>query len=116
LNPGPADYRLAATDLISVVAGGTCYRSSAYPWFGNGSGDNMQRYSFRVTEGKYSDSDLAVDLPDKVAARKEALAMCIDLVPSVLRGMQTDTNWQLEVTDQTGKQVYRLKLCSVSAE
>ncbi len=65
----------------------------------------MQRYSFRVTEGKYSDSDLAVDLPDKLAARKEALAMCIDLVPSVLRGMQTDTNWQLEVTDQTGKQV-----------
>jgi hypothetical protein len=64
----------------------------------------MQRYSFRVTEGKYSDSGLAVDLPDKLAARKEALAMCIDLVPSVLRGMQTDTNWQLEVTDQTGKQ------------
>src|SRR5712664_1415564 len=29
----------------------------------------MQRYSFRVTEGKYSDSDLAVDLPDKLAAR-----------------------------------------------
>ena len=76
----------------------------------------MQRYSFRVTEGKYSDSDLAVDLPDRLAARKEALAMCIDLVPSVLRSMQTDTNWQLEVTDQTGKQVYRLKLCSVSAE
>jgi len=25
--------------------------------------------------------------------------MCVDLVPSVLRGMQTDTNWQLEVTD-----------------
>ena len=69
----------------------------------------MQRYSFRVTEGKYSDSDLAVDLPDKLAARKEALA-------SVLRGMQTDTNWQLEVADQSGKQVYRLKLCSVSAE
>jgi len=68
----------------------------------------MQRYSFRVTEGKYSDSDLALDLPDKLAARKEALAMCIDLVPSVLRGMQTDINWQLEVTDQTGKQVYRL--------
>ena len=37
----------------------------------------MQRYSFRVTEGKYSDSDLAVDLPDRIAARKEALAMCI---------------------------------------
>jgi hypothetical protein len=30
--------------------------------------------------------------------------------------MQTDINWQLEVTDQTGKQVYRLKLCSASAE
>jgi hypothetical protein len=59
----------------------------------------VQRYSFRVTEGKYSDSHLAVDLPDKLAARKEALAMCIDLVPSVLRGMQTDANWQLRGAD-----------------
>jgi len=32
----------------------------------------MKRYSFRVTEGKYSDSDLAVDLPDKFAAPKES--------------------------------------------
>jgi len=40
-----------------------------------------------IGEGKYSDSDLAVDLPDKLAARKETLAMCIDLEPSVLRGM-----------------------------
>jgi len=63
----------------------------------------MKRYSFRVNEGKYSDFDLAVDLPDKFAARKEALAMCIDLMPSVLRGMQTRHHCSLKSPTKTGK-------------
>jgi hypothetical protein len=71
----------------------------------------MQRYSFSVKEGKFAGLPVTAVLSDLEAARREAVAMCVDLMPAVLRSSADhDFNWRIEVADQTGKLVYRLKL------
>jgi len=75
-------------------------------------GDKMQTYSFSVKEGKFSNSPVTSLLPDLAAAQKEAIGLCADLMPDVLREAQINCNWQIEVTDQAGTPVYRLSLVS----
>lgn len=70
----------------------------------------MQTYSFSVKEGKFSNKPVTSLLPDLAAAQKEAIGLCVDLMPDVLREVQIDCNWQIEVTDQSGNPVYRLRL------
>jgi hypothetical protein len=70
----------------------------------------MQTYSFSVKEGKFSNAPVTSLLPDLAAAQKEAIGLCADLMPDVLREAQINCNWQIEVTDQSGNPVYRLRL------
>lgn len=70
----------------------------------------MQTYSFSVKEGKFANVPVTSVLPDLAAAQKEARGLCVDLMPDVLRGNEANCNWQIEVTDQSGNPVYRLRL------
>ncbi|MGA2289339.1 DUF6894 family protein [Bradyrhizobium sp.] len=70
----------------------------------------MQTYSFSVKEGKFSNTPVTSRLPDLAAAQKEAIGLCADLMPDVLREVDSDCNWQIEVSDQAGTPVYRLRL------
>jgi hypothetical protein len=71
---------------------------------------SMQRYSFSVKQGKFAGLPVTALLSDLGAAQREAVAMCVDLMPAVLRSADHDFDWRMEVADQTGKLVYRLKL------
>jgi hypothetical protein len=70
----------------------------------------MQTYSFSIKEGKFSNSPVTSVLPDLAAAQQEAIGLCADLMPDVLRDIHSDCNWQIEVKDQAGTPVYRLRL------
>ncbi len=70
----------------------------------------MQTYLFSVKEGKFSHASVTSTLPDLASARQEAIGLVADLMPDVLRDVDTGYSWQLEVTDQAGTPVYRLRL------
>ena len=76
----------------------------------------MQEYSFSVKAGKFANAPVTSLLPDLAAAQKEAIGLCADLMPDVLREAEADCNWQMEVRDQAGMPVYRLRLVAEPLE
>jgi hypothetical protein len=71
----------------------------------------MPRFTFRVQQGELPDPPSIEDvLSDHYAARKAALDMCADLAKDIVRGLQEDSEWRLEVLDQSGTPVFRLRL------
>jgi hypothetical protein len=109
----PLDFALDSTGISDLRVGD---RTDICPAEIVGSGKSpgrkksMQRYSFSVKEGKFAGLPVTAVLSDLGAAKREAVAMCVDLMPAVLRTADLDFNWRMEVADQTGKLVYRLKL------
>jgi hypothetical protein len=73
--------------------------------------DVPPRFSF--TQGRFSKSGLIVGLPDTHADHKKAVAMFVGLIP---RYRRTRNPWQMEVLDETGKPVFRLRLLGESLE
>jgi hypothetical protein len=74
----------------------------------------MQRYSFRVTRGKDIQQEMTSDLPDNQAAQKEAAAIFSDLARSFAHDIDANPEWQIEVTDEAGKPIFRLTLLAES--
>lgn len=71
----------------------------------------MPRFTFRVQNGELPASPCVEDiLSDDCAARKAALDMCADLAKDIVTGLSEDSEWRLEVLDQSGKPVFRLRL------
>ena len=71
----------------------------------------MPRFIFRVQHGELPESTCVEDiLSDHYAARKAALDMCADLAKDIVTGLNEDSEWRLEVLDQSGKPVFRLRL------
>jgi hypothetical protein len=74
----------------------------------------MQRYSFRVTRGEDIQQETTSDLPDNQAAQREALAIFSDLVRSFAHDIDASPQWQIEVTDEARKPIFRLTLLAES--
>jgi hypothetical protein len=75
----------------------------------------MPRFIFRVQHGELPESPCVEDvLSDNCAARKAALDMCADLAKDIVSGLREDSEWRLEVLDQSGKPVFRLRLLAES--
>jgi hypothetical protein len=71
----------------------------------------MPRFTFRVQQGELCESPPIEDvLNDSCAARKAALDICADLAKDIVSGLREDSEWRLEVLDQSGKPVFRLRL------
>jgi hypothetical protein len=71
----------------------------------------MPRFIFRVQQGDLPEPPSIEDvLSDNYAARKAALDMCADLAKDIVAGLTDDSEWRLEVLDQSGKPVFRLRL------
>jgi hypothetical protein len=74
-------------------------------------GNIMPRYSFRITRGEdVRQQDIGSDLPDNQAAKREAVAIFSDLARSFAHDIEANPAWQIEVTDEAGKPVFRLTL------
>ena len=77
----------------------------------------MPRFIFQVQRGKLP-GPLALEdvLSDNYAARKAALGMCADLARDIVTGLTEDSEWRLEVLDESGKPVFRLRLLAEALE
>jgi len=77
----------------------------------------MQRFSFQVQQGKFSETPVIEDvLSDRCAARKVALGMFADLAQDIVAGLTTDSEWRLDVLEESGKLVFKLRLLAESVE
>lgn len=77
----------------------------------------MPRFTFQVQRGSSPETPSIEDvLSDSYAARKAALGMCADLAKDIVTGLAEDSEWRLEVLDESGKPVFRLRLLAEALE
>jgi hypothetical protein len=71
----------------------------------------MRRFIFQVQQGRFSEVP-AIEhiLCDSYAARKAALGMCADLAKDIVNGLTEDSEWRLDVLDESGTPIFRLRL------
>jgi hypothetical protein len=75
----------------------------------------MPLYFFRIKNGEYSGaSDHGTELADHGAAWKELTAVCGDMVGSISRKLKPDTEWQMELLDESQKPVFRIRVVAES--
>src|SRR5664279_4346915 len=64
--------------------------------------DTMPRFIFQVQQGKSPEIPAIEDvLCDGYAARKAALGMCADLAKDIVDGLTDDSEWRLDVLDDS---------------
>jgi hypothetical protein len=79
--------------------------------------DGMPRFVFQVQQGTLPKIPAIEDvLSDSYAARKAALEICADLAKDIVTGLTEDSEWRLDVLDQFGKPVFRLRLLAEELE
>jgi hypothetical protein len=77
----------------------------------------MPRFIFQVQQGKFPEIPAIEDvLSDGYAARKAALGMCADLAKDIVSGLTQDSEWRLDVLDESGKPIFRLRLLAEELE
>jgi hypothetical protein len=74
----------------------------------------IPHYSFRITQGGQPRTSTASDCPDDDAAKKEALGMFADMAREISDQLQSNPDWQIEVVDDAGKSIFRIKLTAES--
>jgi hypothetical protein len=75
----------------------------------------MQRYSFRVTRGKDIQQEITSDLPDNQAARSEKPLPSFPISHAISRtNIDASPDWQIEVTDEARKPIFRPALAAES--
>ena len=69
----------------------------------------MPRFYFRICNGSYSGtSGEGFDLADMNAAWAEMTRVCGDLVGGIARKLKPQTEWRLELLDESRKPVFRI--------
>lgn len=71
----------------------------------------MPRFYFRICNGSYSGtSGEGFDLADMNAAWAEMTRVCGDLVGGIARKLKPQTEWRLELLDESRKPVFRISV------
>lgn len=71
----------------------------------------MPRFYFRILSGGFSGaSDSTFDVEDRGAAWAEMTNVCSDLVGSISRNLKQNTEWQMELLDESKKPLFRIRL------
>jgi len=77
----------------------------------------MPRFKFQVQQGRSPRPPFVEDvLNDSCAARRVALGICADLAKDIVTGLMEDSEWRLEVLNEAGKPVFRLRLPAETLE
>jgi hypothetical protein len=71
----------------------------------------MTLFSFHVTGHGASGCDVVSDCESQHAAHQEAVAICSDLARDAFKKIAPNAEWQMTVTDDTGKTVFRFRIC-----
>lgn len=71
----------------------------------------MALYFFRVQSGPYSGtSDHAAELADRNAAWKELTSVCGDMVGGISRKLRQNSEWQMELLDESRRPLFRIRI------
>jgi hypothetical protein len=70
----------------------------------------MPHYSFRISQGGQPETNSTADCRDDDAAKREAAGMFADMARDVSERLQSRPDWQIEVADDTGKPIFRIKI------
>jgi hypothetical protein len=77
----------------------------------------MPRFAFQVQPGQSPELPAIEDvLNDREAARKAALGMCADLAKDIVAGLTANSEWRLDVLNENGEPVFRLRLLAETLE
>jgi hypothetical protein len=77
----------------------------------------MPLYFFRIRNGSYSGaSDQGTELADRDAAWKELTSVCADIVGGISRKLKQDSEWQMELLDESRQPVFRIRLVAESPD
>jgi hypothetical protein len=77
----------------------------------------MPRYFFNITQGKLPrKADEGMDLPNDEAAWEEATTACGEMIKELDGELKAGPEWRMEVTDETGAIVYRLRFSAEAYE
>jgi hypothetical protein len=75
----------------------------------------MPNFGFHIRHGNHS-SDYNVDLPDARAAHKEATMIFGDMARGVASQLNETPEWRMDVSDEFGKSLFRLRLIAEPLE
>lgn len=77
----------------------------------------MPLYFFRIRNGRYSGaSDQGTELADRDAAWNELTSVCADIVGGISRKLKQDSEWEMELLDQSRRPVFRIRLVAESLD
>ena len=75
----------------------------------------MPLYSFHISNGASSDAvESRFELADGTAAWTEMTKVCADLLGSASLGLKQDSEWSLELLDETKEPLFRMRLVAES--
>jgi hypothetical protein len=71
----------------------------------------MSLYFFRLSHDKYAGvTECSFDLIDRKAAWEEITKVSSNLVAGICRNLKPQSNWRMELLDETGKPRFRISL------
>ena len=81
------------------------------------SGNAMPLYFFRIRNGRYSGaSDQGTELADRDAAWNDLTSVCADIVGGISRKLKEDSEWEMELLDESKQPVFRIRLVAESLD
>ena len=77
----------------------------------------MPLYFFRIRNGRYSGaSDSGTELADRAAAWNELTSVCADIVGGISRRLKEDSEWAMELLDESRRPIFRIRLVAESLD
>lgn len=92
--------------------------SNPAAWGGQGSPVlAMPLYFFRIRNGHFSGaSEYGTECADRNAAWKEMTTVCADMASSISRKLAENSEWQMELLDETRQPVFRIRIVAESLD
>jgi hypothetical protein len=77
----------------------------------------MPLYFFRIQNGRYSGAgDHGTELADRNAAWKELTSVCGDMLGSIARKLKENSEWQMELLDESKRPLFRIRIVAESLD
>jgi hypothetical protein len=77
----------------------------------------MPLYFFRIQNGQYSGAcDHGTEISDRDAAWTELTSVCSDISRGISCKLQENSEWQMELLDESKKPVFRIRIVAESLD
>ncbi len=77
----------------------------------------MPLYFFRIRNGRYSGaSSQGAEFADRNAAWRELTSVCANIVGGISRKLKLDSEWEMELLDESRHPVFRIRLVAESMD